>query len=62
LLRVELSNLVRTMAPPAPHPDTLPPPGAGDSIPLPPFMAPQGGSDIENVVMALYRQDTNHLR
>jgi hypothetical protein len=49
------------MAQPAPPLGNPPPPGAG-AIPLPAFMAPQGGGDVENLVTALYGQDIGRLR
>ena len=49
------------MAQPAPPLGNPPPPGAG-AIPLPDFMAPQGGGDVENLVTALYGQDIGRLR
>jgi hypothetical protein len=60
-LRVALSKFSKTMAQPAPPVGNPPPPGAG-AIPLPAFMAPQGGGDVENLVTALYGQDIGRLR
>jgi hypothetical protein len=49
------------MAQPAP-PLGNPPPLGADAIPLPSFMAPKGGGDIENLGTALYGQDIGRLR
>jgi hypothetical protein len=50
-----------TMAQPAPPLGNLPPPGAG-AIPLPAFMAPQGGDNNKNLVTALFGKDIGCLR